>query len=320
MIEYCKVFVKSNYKISDLLRNGRFSLSSATIAYLRRSYTRMASTFRLLFLLTFPLLAMASTSDFSSQQLLAIAQSEMRFYQQLESDPKYFSEADKNRKVNAFVADYRRYLRANPQDADAYVLYGKLLRRLSLQGEAFTAFLKADELDPNLAIAKQQIGNHLAETGNGKAALPFFLAAIELDSKQALHHFNLGQLLAEYKSEFLAASLYDEATIDAEMLHAFRQSTVFDPDDRIFKMRLAEAYYDVAEPNWSEAKQLWNELLAGEADPLSQQIIHFNLARVSLAMNDMDAARFHLDLVRHQSLEADRLLLLEAIGQTLSGR
>ncbi len=115
-------------------------------------------------------LARGQSTDLASNQLLAIAEKEAAIYRKIAEDPDFYSETDLDRQINELAQSYRHYLADQPDDVSAYVLYGKLLRRLEQYDQAFVAFLKADELDPRIAVVKQQIGNHLAEQGKGKAA------------------------------------------------------------------------------------------------------------------------------------------------------
>ena len=137
----------------------------------------------------------ANVSIILSATQLNIAEKETQIYQKIAENPEFYSEDDLDRRVNELVQSYRIYLLDQPNDVSAYILYGKLLRRMQENEQAFLAFLKADELDPEIAVVKQQIGNHLAEEGKSKAALAFYLQAVELEPETAVYHFALGQLI-----------------------------------------------------------------------------------------------------------------------------
>ena len=152
---------------------------------------RYQNTFTLC-LLSLWSLGLANGSDLASKRLLNIAEKETQIYQKIAENPEFYSEGDLDRRINELVQSYRTYLLDQPDDVSAYILYGKLLRRVQENEQAFLAFLKADELDPEIAVVKQQIGNHLAEEGKGKAALTFYLQAVELEPETAVYHFALG--------------------------------------------------------------------------------------------------------------------------------
>ena len=50
--------------------------------------------------------------------------------------------------------------------------------------DAFSKFWKADQLNPNIAVTKQQIGNFFVENGRIIEAFPFFLQATRLEPEE----------------------------------------------------------------------------------------------------------------------------------------
>ena len=74
--------------------------------------------------------------------------------------------------------------------------------------QAFLAFLKADELDPEIAVVKQQIGNHLAEEGKAKLPSTFICRPWNLEPETAVYHFALGQLIYTFKDEFIKSGVF----------------------------------------------------------------------------------------------------------------
>jgi cytochrome c-type biogenesis protein CcmH/NrfG len=225
--------------------------------------------------------AEAKQSDLNTQRLLDISTREQKIYQQLSADPEFYSANDLERHVNELIRSYSSYLSENPDDVSALILYGKLLRRVGKNEEAFKAFLKADELDPKIAVVKQQIGNHFAETGKGKAALTFYLNAIELDPEAAAYHYALGEILYTFRDEFLEEAIFTRDALDREMIKAFRTTVRLQPDNFDSQMRLGEAYYDLASPDWKAALLHWDKLRkATTDDALRAQIIDLHKARV----------------------------------------
>ena len=60
---------------------------------------------------------------------------------------------------------YERFLQDNPNHAEAYASYGYLLRKVDMRKQAAAMLLKSNQLDPNIPLVKNQIGNLLAEDG-----------------------------------------------------------------------------------------------------------------------------------------------------------
>jgi cytochrome c-type biogenesis protein CcmH/NrfG len=270
------------------------------------------STICLLFLSGFSL---SQADDFASKRLLAIAEKETKIYQKIAEDPEFYSEDDLDRRVNELVQSYRAYLADQPDDASAYILYGKLLRRLNEYDQAFTAFLKADELDPRIAVVKQQIGNHLAEQGKGKAALTFYLSAIELEPKTAIYHFALGQLIYDFRTEFISENIFTQDALEREMLKAFRTAANLEPDNFDYQMRLGEAYYDLSSPDWRNALLHWKQVRKLAHGSLQNEILDLHQARVLGKLGRADEAQKMLKQVTTPALQKSKQQVLDEIAQ-----
>jgi tetratricopeptide (TPR) repeat protein len=270
------------------------------------------STICLLFLSGFSL---SQADDFASKRLLAIAEKEAKIYQKIAEDPEFYSEDDLDRRVNELVQSYRAYLADQPDDASAYILYGKLLRRLNEYDQAFTAFLKADELNPRIAVVKQQIGNHLAEQGKGKAALTFYLSAIELEPKTAIYHFALGQLIYDFRTEFISENIFTQDALEREMLKAFRTAANLEPDNFDYQMRLGEAYYDLSSPDWRNALLHWKQVRKLAHGSLQNEILDLHQARVLGKLGRADEAQKMLKQVTTPALQKSKQQVLDEIAQ-----
>ena len=226
--------------------------------------------------------AQPKQSDLDTERLLDISKREQKIYQRLAADPEFYTADDLERHINELIQSYSTYLTENPDDVSALILYGKLLRRVDKNDEAFSAFLQADKLNSKIAVVKQQIGNHMAETGKGKAALTFYLNAIQLEPKIPTYHFALGELLYTFRNQFLEEAIFTRDALDREMLKAFQTAVRLEPDNFDAQMRLGEAYYDLASPDWKAALVHWNKLRKDcpNDDTLRRQILDLHKVRV----------------------------------------
>lgn len=226
--------------------------------------------------------AQPKQSDLDTERLLDISKREQKIYQRLAADPEFYTADDLERHINELIQSYSTYLTENPDDVSALILYGKLLRRVDKNDEAFSAFLQADKLDSKIAVVKQQIGNHMAETGKGKAALTFYLNAIQLDPKVPTYHFVLGELLYTFRNQFLEEAIFTRDALDREMLKAFQTAVRLEPHNFDAQMRLGEAYYDLVSPDWKAALVHWNKLRKDcpNDDTLRRQILDLHKTRV----------------------------------------
>ena len=270
----------------------------------------------LLFLLATGLFGQAQ-SDLDTQRLYKISQREQRIYQQLETNPDFYTAEDLERKFSEITLAYSNYLSENPDDVEALILYGKLLRQLGENDRAFQVFLKADEIDPTIAVVKQQIGNHLVETEKGKAALMFYLNAIQLDPDVPEYNYALGEILYIFQEEFLRDQLFTRDTLDREMLKAFRAAARLAPDNFDMQMRLGESYYDLATPDWKSALLHWEKLRKATPsyNELRCQILDLHRARVLAKLGRKEEAYALSIGIEQPVLQASRQQILEEIAR-----
>lgn len=282
----------------------------------RSTFNVRSSTFIPLFFLAASLFGQTQ-SDLDTQQLYRISQQEQKIYHRLKTEPDFYTDDDLEHELGEVLRAYGNYLSENPEDVSALVLYGKLLRRIGENEQAFKVFLKADENDPAIAVVKQQIGNHLAETGNGKAALTFYLNAVELEPEVAEYNYALGELLHIFRDEFLNDQLFTRDAIDREMLKAFRIAAQLDPENFDVQMRLGEAYYDLENPDWKTALLHWEKLRKATPDynELRCQILDLHRARVLATLGRQQEAGELLNEVTQPGLQSTRQQILEEIAR-----
>lgn len=254
-------------------------------------------------------------TDLATERLLKITEREQKIYQKIAEDPEFYSDSDLQRRIEALLQSYSTYLTDNPDDVSALILYRKLLRRTEQTNQAFTAFLKADELNPKIAVVKQQIGTHLAEQGEGRAALPFYLQAVELEPETATYHFSLGQLLYEFRDDFISEGLFTRDAIDRETIKAFHSAASLEPENFDFQMRLGEAYYDQTSPDWKSALLHWDKLRKRIQGQVREEIVDLHRARVLGKLGRIEEAKKLCDSITLASLQSSRQRVLDEIAQ-----
>lgn len=204
------------------------------------------------------------------------------------------------------VHDYESIVIANPQETLPLLLYGKFLRQIDEPERAQQMFLKANALDPKLAVVKQQLANYFAETGDHRGALIFFLAATELEPGQAVYHFSLGQCLATFTHKYLADAVYDRATLDKLTQQAFAEAVRLEPENRDFQFRYGESFYDVENPDWTTALAHWDRLLSQARTDTETEVVSLHKARVLCELHRWEEARTTLARITKPSLEKAR--------------
>lgn len=222
------------------------------------------------------------------------------------------------RRLQEISHDYEVLLRDNPRYAAGYAAYGLLLSKVDMRKEAAAMLLKANELDPDIAIVKNQIGNLLAEDGKPLQAAPYFIAAIKLEPNEPVYHYQLGTLLVEARDEFLKNGQWTRATLDAAVLEAFRKASELAPDRFEFAYRHAESYYDLEKPDWGAALKLWSALEEKAPTDIERQTMRLHAANILIKTDRAGLARILLETVTEPGLQGqkDRLKpLLEKAGK-----
>lgn len=208
---------------------------------------------------------------------------------------------------------YENVIRAAPKFADAYAAYGLLLSRTGNRENAVRAFLKANELDPNIPMVKNQIGNYLIEEGRYSDALGYYLAAIKLKPDEPLYHYQLGSVMREYRKFLVADGLYSSGKIDELMQSAFREAARLAPDNWGYIYRFAESYYDLETPKWEEALAEWTRLEEIAKPGVEEQTIRLHQANVLARLDRRDEARQIVDSIVEPSLARAKAEVLERI-------
>lgn len=219
-------------------------------------------------------------------------------------------EASFHQQVQSLAHDYERLMRANPKFAAGYAAYGYLLSKVDMRKEAAAMLLKANELDPDIPLVKNQLGNVLAEDGKPLQAAPYFLAAIKLAPEEPLYHYQLGTLLAEARDDFLKSGEWTRATLEQTMLHAFQRAAELAPDRFEFGYRHAEAYYDLEKPDWNAALKAWSALEEKATTPIERQTMRLHAANILIKMRKLDHARVLLETVDDPKLQGQKEKLL----------
>lgn len=218
------------------------------------------------------------------------------------------------RDIQSLIFDYDDFLRGHPAFAPGYVTYGLLLGKVGMRRESSVILLKANQLDPDIPIVKNQLGNYLAEEGEPVEAANYFIAAVRLAPEEPFYHYQLGTLLAEAQDDFLKSGQWTRVQLDKAMREAFKRAAELAPDNFAFAYRYAESFYDLAEPDWDGALKVWGAL-EDRADPgLEKQTIRLQAANILIKQKKFDHARLLLLTVDSEQLKAQKQKLLDLLA------
>lgn len=224
-------------------------------------------------------------------------------------------------KFQKLVNDYEQYLGDYPMVAAGYASYALLLGKpvLGERRRAAALLLKANELDPDVPLVKNQLGNYLAEEGRPLEAVSYFLAAIKLAPEEPLYHFQLGHLLSEGRDDFLKGGEWTRTTLDRAMQDAFRQAATLAPERIEFTYRYGESFYEVEKPDWEAALIHWRGLETRAKPGVERQTVRLHEANVLLRQGEAAEARALLAAVDEPALQKQKEKLtaqLPAEGKT----
>jgi tetratricopeptide (TPR) repeat protein len=217
--------------------------------------------------------------------------------------------------LQAVINSYDVLIQKSPDFAPAYVAYGMLLGQVGMTREAVGILLKANKLDAEIPVVKNEIGRFLAEDGKLVEALPWIMAAIDLEPKEPLYHYHLGKLLTEGRDEFVKTGQFTPAALDKAMLQAFQRAAELAPTNFGYAYRAAEAYYDLTTPQWDAALAAWRKLDAGVETPLEHQTLRLHQANVLIKQGKAAEARALIDTVTELTLAKQKQTLLDSLAK-----
>jgi tetratricopeptide (TPR) repeat protein len=266
----------------------------------------------LLLLLALALPALAET--LSERTLREIVARQKAIFERVAAEKDHLDEAWLRGELQAVINSYDVLIQKSPEFAAGYAAYGQLLGQVGMNREAVGMLLKANQLDGEIPLVKNEIARLLAEDGKPAEALPWLTAAIKLEPDEPIYHYHLGKLLTEARDDLIATGQFTRERLDASMLEAFQRAAQLAPREMAYAYRAAEAYYDLATPRWEEALKAWGTLEEKAQPGLEQQTIRLHAANVLIKLGRADHARALLVTVTEPPLQKQRQTLLDELA------
>ena len=263
-----------------------------------------------------PLLHAAEDETMAERGLKRITEHQRDLFAEAAKRGDQLDEASFREQVQSLVHDYELLLRDNPKSAAGFAAYGYLLGKVGMRKEASAILLKANQLDPDIPLVKNQLGNYLAEEGKPRDALNYFLAAIKLAPNEPLYHYQLGTLLAEARDTFLKSGEWTRAALDQSMSKAFQRAAELAPDRFEFCYRYAESFYDLDNPDWDAALKTWAALEEKAPTPVERQTMRLHAANILFKTGKAVHARALLETVDEPSLQGQKQKLVAQFAET----
>jgi tetratricopeptide (TPR) repeat protein len=262
----------------------------------------------------------AGTVNMAERSLKKIVETQREVFAEAAKQGDKLDEGSFRQQVQSITHDYELLLRNNPQFAAGYAAYGYLLTKIDMRKEAMAILLKADQLDPEIPLVKNQLGTLIAEDGRPLQAVGYFLAAVKLEPKEPLYHYQLGTLLAEAREDFLKTGEWKREALDGAMHNAFKLAAELAPDRFEFAYRYAESFYDLEKPDWAAALKAWSDLEEKAPTAIERQTMRLHAANICLKQGRKDHAKALLETVTEPKLQGQKQRLLPLLGEPAKGK
>ena len=265
-------------------------------------------------LLALAVVAPAATETMAERSLRDIVTRQKNVMARAEAEKEHLDEAWLRGELQGVISSYDILIQKNPEFAAGFAAYGVLLAQVGMTKEAAGMLMKANTLDGEIPLVKNEIARLLAEDGKIPEALPWLTAAVDLDPQEPLYHYHLGKLLTEGRDDLIATGQFTRESLDKAMLAAFQRAASLAPDNFGYAYRAAEAYYDLAEPKWDDALAAWSALEARAKPGIEQQTIRLHAANVLIKQGKADHAKVLLASVTEAPLAKQKQTLLDELA------
>jgi tetratricopeptide (TPR) repeat protein len=270
------------------------------------TFLRPASAFLIVLAFLAPLRADESGESMADHEFHQIYESQATLLADAAKEGDKLDEESLRLQAQAIVHQWERFITDNPKYADAYAAYGDLLRKMDMRKRSLTLFLKANQLDPDNAFVKNEIGDFVAEEGKPLEAVNYFMAAIKLAPNEPLYHYQLGTLLHEARDDFLKSGEWTREDLDNAMQEAFRRAAELAPDRIEFTHRYAESFADMPNPDWDAALKVWAQVEGQARTPAEVQEVRLQTANILIKQGRFEAARILLSTVTEPVLQGEK--------------
>ena len=208
--------------------------------------------------------------------------------------------------LQSICHEYELLLANSPDFAAAYVSYALLLGKVDMRREAMAMLLKANKLDQDIPLVKNQLGNYLAEDGKPLEAVNYFILRRSNSSRRShLYHYELGKLLFDARDDFLKSGSYTRAELDRTMFEAFKKAAELgSPDQIAYTYRYAESFGDVEKPDWDAALKAWADLEDKAQSQIERETMRLQAANILIKQGRFDHARVLLATISVPALDS----------------
>ncbi len=217
------------------------------------------------------------------------------------SDPEKGAQLERDIKTEfaKVVALYEGYLKEHPDEARAHYDLGTLYYKEGQDdARARALWLRTIELDPRFDLAHNSLAVHYADSAEHEKALLHISTALRLNPDVAMYHFNAATFHFNFRTTVTKVFGWDLRRAWQEATSEYKEAMRLAPSNYVFARDYAQSYYSAChfqvEPDYVEARRVWEHSLPLARSASERVMVLTNLARVSCFADDPDAARDYL--------------------------
>jgi tetratricopeptide (TPR) repeat protein len=248
----------------------------------------------------------AATTDEATVRLKEIVEEQKKIFAKAEAAGEAADTDELREQLQQLANRYDLLLKDHANFAPAYVAYGLMLGKAGMRKESVTMLLRANQLDKDLPIVKNQLGNYLAEEGKPLDALNYYLAAIKLAPEEPLYHYQLGMLLSEARDDFIKSGQWTRSALDESLHKAFERAMNLAPDDWRYAYQYGLSFYDLETSEWEAALQFWTAFEKKLKPGVEQEVCRLHQAKILHELRRTDEARVLLARVTEPALSRQK--------------
>ncbi len=249
----------------------------------------------------------------SQKKVLEILSEQEKFFDRasLKSVPSASDTISNKRRIDSL---WKQYLLENPKDVEARILCAKFQRACGDNETAYVYFKEADEMNPNIAVVKQQLSVYEAESGAAIEAYGHIEDALALEPDVPVYNIQAAQTILFFRDEISKEKNIPREELDKKMIFYYRRAAELAPGDSTLQWKYARAFYDVKNADWNAALKQWDFVLENcAAFDVEKQTALANKARVLIELNRDSEAEGILKKIDNPNLSDSKNALLAEI-------
>lgn len=227
-------------------------------------------------------------------------------------------------KVDALIAKvdaaYKEFFSKYPDHSRARIAFGSFLNDTDREFEAREQWERAARLDPkNPAVFNNLAGNY-GHRGPVTNAFRMYEKAIELDPKEPVYYRNFATVVFLFRRDVMQHyGITNEQQVFDKSLDLYRKAADLAPRDFHIAADLAQTYYGIKPPRYSDAIAAWRKAYELAGDDLEREGVRVHLARILVQAARFAEARSELTRVTNVNYQEIKRRIEKTMETKISG-